>query len=143
MLVLAQEWDGDSGSLLAKSSELALLPNCGRARPCALPAWTVFTKALPPAPPCRADDDAPLARVAVLLINNADRSATVSARLAALPRLGGCRAGCGVRDLWARADLSAVAAVGAGGGEVVSAYLEPHESRMLLVSGASAPAPGR
>jgi hypothetical protein len=104
-----QQWDGDSGRLVAQSESLVRLPNCGSGSPCDVPTWMVLSKALPPTPHNDASVAAPSSRAAVFLLNNNNRAMNVSVTLAAVPGLGSCESnGCSVRSIWHKLDLPAV-----------------------------------
>ena len=126
VIAISQAYAGDAGRLHSQSNESATAPNCGIARPCQVPAWTVFSKALP------------ASRVAVLLMNNDVRPRAVSVNMSHVHGVAAdkCRPhGCSVRDVWQRRLLTAreggrVSAVA----PVVSAQLQPHESRLVVIS---------
>ena len=118
VIAINQQWAGDAGRVHAASQETALLPNCGSGNSCHHPSWLVLTKALPNA--------SSGSRAAIMLLNNADRRATVSANLSGIVGLGSCAQGCSVRDLWARADL--------GSNHSLSVTLDPHDSFLAIVA---------
>ena len=116
-IAVNQQWSGDSGRLLAQSSAVVTLSNCGSGTPCQLPQWMVWSKALPP-PHGRPQSS----RAALFLLNNNDASTQVLASLLGVRGLGACgSAGCSVRDVWDRSDLP----VTRGDGLVSAALVSP------------------
>ena len=107
-IAVNQQWSGDSGRLLAQSSALVTLPNCGAGTPCKVPQWMVWCKALPPLPSNAQGNHstAQSSRAAVFLLNNDHAPGNVSTSLLSVLGLGPCGSeGCSVRDVWNKSNL--------------------------------------
>lgn len=132
-----QEWAGDAGRRIASKSTpsgtpTVTVPNCGSGRSCSVPRSLGYAKRLPVPSP---NNGWGRSAAAVMLINNADSTATVSVDLSDV-WLGPCTgSGCVVRDAVRQSDLPNVTAG-------VSAVLAPHASLLVVVT-SSAPASER
>eukprot|EP00038_Savillea_parva_P009236 m.182183 g.182183 ORF g.182183 m.182183 type:complete len:444 (+) comp15463_c0_seq1:267-1598(+) len=99
-IAVNQAFVGDTGTIVAKSSDMVKMNNCSwfNGDGCQHPAWMVLAKTVSTSPK----------RVAVLLMNNMDTAADVSVPLSTLGVRCAAGEGCPVRDIWENAPTKPV-----------------------------------
>mmetsp|Transcript_62276 Transcript_62276/g.131662 ORF Transcript_62276/g.131662 Transcript_62276/m.131662 type:complete len:436 (+) Transcript_62276:88-1395(+) len=115
-IAINQAWAGHSGSPFKEGPEIVTLP-WGEEK--GTPSWQFFYKPLPGA------------KVAVLMMNHADTTQTLSLDFQDIPGLP-CQASCKLRDVWNHVDLGVIKE-----GHYEKS-VESHDSVFLVLSAASA-----